>query len=195
MKTSELFPGGGGSIPYESGIPHWWTIPNNLATTGGGVSNYDLLQPFRARADMTVDKVAWLRHAGSASNVYVGIYDKTGTLLSDCAVDTDTTTSTHEVETTNFDISQGELYFWCLNQSSFPVANIDDTASNDPEILDRMLSGYVPDLSVMGTLPSAGYHLGGMWRNARTNAPLLSSITLSDFDAYDRIAMAGVTPA
>lgn len=193
MKTSELFAAGGGGVPYASGVPHWWTIPNGLTATAGAAGE-DMLQAFVPRADVTIDKVAWLRASASAADVYVGVYDKTGALLSDCAVDSDTTVTTHEVSTTAVNLLQGELYFWCMNQSA-GVACFDATAAGDNEVLDRMLKNYIPDLSNMGTLPTSGWQLGGMWSNARANAALLSSITLSNFDTYNRIAMTGVTPA
>lgn len=190
MKTSELFAAGGAGLPYQSNLPHWWTLPNSLVGTSAG-GNADLLQPFIPRADVTIDHVNWLRANTTAANVYLGIYDKDGTLLTDCAVDSDTTATQHEVSTTAVNLIGGNQYFWCLNQST-SVAASDVVAATDPE--NAMFLGFQPNLGSMGTLPGNGYRTGGLYDNARTNAALLSSITLSDFDEYNRVIAAGVTP-
>jgi hypothetical protein len=194
MKTSELFASGGGGVDYPTSVPHWLRLPNNLTATLNAPLNYDSLLPFVPRADVTVDTVNWIRASASAANVYVGIYNAAGTLLSDCAVDTDTTTGLHEVSTTAVNLVAGQLYYWCLNES-VAVAACDVTAGSDPEYTPHYMSflGAPFDFSILSSMPSSTRDVLGVVRKSRTADALLSSLTMSGFEATDDIPAAGFT--
>lgn len=187
----------GGLNAYPSGQPFWFTLPNNLAGFRSK-ANEDILVPFIPPADVSIDSVDWIRNSTSAANVYVGIYDAAGTLLTDCAVDSVTTAGLHQVDTTNADLTGGNLYYWCLNQSS-SVAVIDNYSAGDIEVeaaIHRFSRGEQVNLAMLSSLPSEARSLAYFVSKARTNAALLSSLTLTGWTASaSDIIAAGVTPA
>lgn len=111
--------GGGASLKYSSGryysdFPLWRfdSASNRI------ISNELGIQPFVPHADVTVNEIGWWRGNTLAANVYVGIYDKDGNLLTDCAVDSVTTQGLHAVDTTDVELTGGEKYYFACNQSA-----------------------------------------------------------------------------
>lgn len=188
----------GGAVAWPSDVPHFFLTCESLSAASLPQQNYDILLPFVPPADVTIKSVNWMRVATNAANVYVGIYNNSGTLLTDCAVDTGTTTGLHEVSTTHTDLTAGNLYWYALNQSS-SVANIDTRGTSDIDyhgVYNRFLAGQQPDFKIYsgGTAPTTSSQISGVMRKSRTNAALLSTITLSGFEATARSITAGVTP-
>jgi hypothetical protein len=194
MKTSELFVGGGAAgLPYASGVPAAIMIPNSLSQYLNMPADNDAIHHFTPRADVTVDKIWWVRRTTGAADVYVGVYDASGTLLSDCAVDSDTTEGLHEVDTTNFDMTAGRIYYWCINQSA-QVAIGDVINSSDPDYFRQYSSVISHDFRNRAT--GGSVNLIDAKTSSRTNAALLSSITPSSFSSTSNVAMlGGFTPA
>ena len=191
---STLVGGGGGANAWPSNVPHVFMLPNNMMGTQTQ-ANYDMLCSFVPPADVTIDSVDWFRGTATAGNAYVGVYDASGTLLTDCGVDNDATVGFHQVSTTNTDLAGGALYYWCLNVSA-TIAGIDSAATTDPELIARMvtLEAHQPDFSILGTSPTVGNLLSGLIRKSRSNAALLSNLTMSGWDVWGRYTTAGVTP-
>ena len=186
--------GGGGANAWPSNSPHLFMVPNNMYNTQSH-ANYDMLCSFVPPSDVTIDSVDWFRSNTTTGNAYLGIYNAAGTLLTDCAVDSDATVGFHQVSTTNTDLAGGELYYWCLNTSA-TIAGVDSMSASDAELIARIVSmdTQQPDFSIIGTLPSTGQLFSGLIRKSRTNAAFLSSLTMSGWDAsWGRYTTAGVT--
>ena len=190
---STLFPSGGGGVPYPSGVPVIDAIGDIISESPGALGR-DYLKAFTPRADVTVDKVWWWRHVATAANVYVGVYDNSGNLLSDCAVDADTTTGVHEVNSTNFDLTAGSLYYLAINQSA-KVFGCDTTLATDEVLSFQLTVGSREDLGLYsgGTAPPGARSWGAPYK-ARANAALLDPITMSGFTTHTLIISMGIVP-
>ena len=182
---STLFPSsGGGALPYISGNTHFVSRcdqPNSTSLQ----SNRDNMWPFVPRADVTVSDLSWHRINATAADVYIGIYSGDGSsLLSDCAVDNVTTTGMHIVSCTDFDLTAGELYWFCLNQS-LQVAGSDFFGAFDEGTqIDawRFSAGMGINFDLYSTFRS--YNIGdgnGHMYKTRTNAALPASQTMSSW--------------
>lgn len=195
---SSLLPASGfGGAPYLAGRFYPMCLPNQFNLTTGAAADRDYLLPFTPRADVTVDEVGWVRANTTAGNVYVGIYDSSGNLLTDCAVDSDTTAGLHAVSTTNVALSRGETYYLALNQSA-AVANVDVTSTSDAEYTVQQMMGF---LNVgFATDQTYGANAAEMTNAAsyksRSNAALSDPLTLTGF-TFDGNSMMhmGIVPA
>ena len=173
--ASALF---GGSDPrYISGrvYPASEVPPVTTAST----PNKDVIFSFSPRQTLTVDAVAWQRDTTTAANVYVGIYAADGTLLTDCAVDSDTTAGTHAVGTTPITLVKDALYYFCWNASADcgtlrGFASGDSSGSFDHIAQYGLDGSLASDINILGTLA---------YSKSRTNAALLSSLTMSGFSS------------
>ncbi len=182
---STLFPSsGGGALPYISGNTHFVSRCDNPNSTSLSF-NRDNMWPFVPRADVTVSDLAWHRYAATAADVYVGIYSGDGaSLLSDCAVDSATTTGMHIVSCTDFDLTAGELYWCCLNQSAQVAAGdffgaFDEGTQVDAE---RFMAGMGINFDLYSTFRSYNMSDGnGHMYKARTTAALPASQTMSSW--------------
>ena len=183
---STLFPSGGsGAAALKSN--RWYPIHmiDRLNLTGGMSANRDYLFPFIPRVDVTVDEIGWVRANGSAADVYVGIYDLTGDLLTDCAVDSATGTGLHAVSTTPVSLTGGETYLMGVNQSA-AVVNSDLVASGDSIMPNQYLSGIVQlgfDTESGASLPASFSYeqlSAGIYKT-RSNAALSDPLSISGF--------------
>lgn len=189
---------GGGFDPFQSNKPFWAFAPNNLAATSNR-NNYDILLPFTPVADVTIDQVCWYRVDATAANVYVGIYDNDGNLLTDCAVDADTTVGVHEVSTTSVALTGGTTYYLAINHSATCACGDSAGTYTDIEnspIFRGFLEGNQPDTKwyASGTFPANGFRMAIGFEKARTAAALPSTQTTSGWAAQGRIYLMGVTP-
>jgi len=190
--SSTLFPAaGGGGVPYPAGTHILSPWPNTMATQSQ--VDQDILLPFVPRYDVTIDKLWYYRNASTAGNVYMGAYDNSGNLLSDCAVDSDTTIGLHEIDSTNFDLTAGNLYYWMFNQSAAVIGG-DATGGTDEE--NAFLNAYAHanpfDLAMFsgGTFPSNG-RARCYASKTRTNAAPIDPITMSGWDVSTRVYIFG----
>lgn len=197
---STLFPAAGGSsLTYVSNRMYFQNIATGLNLTGGMAANRDYLQPFVLMGDVTVDEIGWVRANATAANVYVGIYDSSGNLLTDCAVDADTTAGLHAVSTTAVALTEGTLYFLAVNQSA-AVVNADTLADADLQIdtlagLLLFRTGF--DTGSGASLPSSFLRqaLTGAIYKSRSNAALSDPLTITGFtNAGDSAISIGVIP-
>jgi hypothetical protein len=187
---STLFPAAGGGTIYPYVSNRWYPVTkvDSMNQTGGMSSGRDYLLPFMPRADVTVDEIGWVRATTGGANVYVGIYDTGGNLLTDCAVDSDTTQGLHAVSTTAVDLVAGTLYYLAVNQSATVVNSVAMSTSTgtlqDAYLLGIMQVGF--DTTNGGSLPSAFYDelATGVSYKARTTAALSDPLTLTGF-TYD----------
>jgi hypothetical protein len=193
--ASALFGGGGGAIKYRAG--NLYLANPQAISTGASVADTDYIIPFSPRVSMTLDRVAWYRDIGTAANVRVGLYSSAGTLLTDCAVDTNTTTGWHLVDTTNVNLQASEFYWLCWNAS----ADCAGTAANRTQDADANQRPPYADLLDrfglavgIGTATSVDQR-GVAQIKARTNDALLSTLTMSGWaETVNPVAM-GVIPA
>ena len=169
--ASALF-GGGAQTDYVAGALYRYNGAG--VGTGAATPNEDNLVPFSPRKTVTVDKVAWYRDNTTAANVYVGIYSLAGTLLTDCAVDADTTVGWHLVDTTNVTLIAGRVYYACINMSA-DVAGTQDANDLDGSPGRSHQMGQHVQLGIAASNTAADLS----YVKARTNAALLSSLTLS----------------
>jgi hypothetical protein len=165
---------------------------NNTSSTVY-TANKDFLTPFMVRADVILDEVFWLRANTTAANVYVGIYGATGTLLTDCAVDANTTVGYHAVSTTAITLKAGNIYYLALNQSA-AVAGSDAIAQGDPQYTWQLLKAMaVYDIRMSATTPGPDSISGG-FEKSRTNAALLSTQTMSGWTLSSALHLGGFVP-
>lgn len=199
--ASVLLGASGGTVKYRSGNLYMANPEGFTTTAVTTTADRDYLVPFSPRESCTVDKVAWNRRNTTAANVYVGLYSAAGTLLTNCAVDTDTTVGWHLVDTTNVAIVRRELYWLVYNESAsvgagqyfqtHPVAT--------SGAADQVRSGYmdlVRDFGFPVDLGTASANSAGVAQiKNRTNAALLSSLTLSGFSGAGTVPTLGVVLA
>lgn len=167
-KLSTLVGAGEGLVYVSNRI-----FPLGTPTTGATTADRDYLVPFIPRKTVTVDNIAWERDNTTAANVYVGIYSSAGTLLTDCAVDTDTVAGFHTVATTPVTLFPGSGYFFAYNASA-DVAFSMTTASAEEWARQY---GLAVELGASGKASSTVYAIA--YYKARTNAALLSSLVMS----------------
>lgn len=188
-------PSGGGSggsaagAAYKSGVAYQAIPINAIGGTGLINANEDWLIPFIPRAPLTVAEVFFSRIASTASNTYVGIYSFAGTLLTNCAVSTGTSVGSYAVSTTPVALTAGETYFIAINQSGAVVRG-DVLANNDVEPAPYLnLVGI--NLDMGGTLTSIN---SPAYYKARTNAALLSSLTMTGWANANTVPHCGFIP-
>ena len=189
--TSALFGGGASAPSYRAGNLYLAV----LAAQSGGVSvaDRDYIIPFIPRVNMTLDRVGWYRDNTTAANVRVGLYSSAGALLTDCAVDTGTTVGWHLVDSTNVSLSANTFYWLCWNASADVAAaqSLDATAgSAGTPFVATDAAGLALGIGT-GDANAGG---AGQFK-ARTNAALLSSLTMSGFAVATAVPMMGVVPA
>lgn len=188
MTLASVLFGGSGGANYRSGNLYL-SLPG-AASGAGSVANRDHLIPFVPRRLMTLDKVAWYRDNTNAASVYVGLYNSAGTLLTDCAVDTDTTVGWHLVDTTNVTLMAGEFYWLCWNASA-DVAAVQATDATAVPALDAIREyGLAVGIGTADANPNGI----GQGKN-RTAAALLSTLTMSGFALSSGVPMMGVVAA
>lgn len=181
-------------INYPSNVPQIVSPLNSVAAVTSCAVNTDYLIPFLCRADVSVDAVWWQRGNTSAGNVYVGLYDADGTLLTDCAVDADTTAGFHSVSTTPVALTAGSLYYLAMNQS-VQVVVCDNGTGADGELTYWLLNG-VPayDIRMTTTTPSGLNIAAASFSKARTNAALPSTQTMNSWTLQDDRFLGGFVP-
>lgn len=161
----------------------------------------DYLVPFSPRANMTLDRVAWLReNSGTGSNVYVGLYSGAGVLLTDCAVDTNTSQGWHLVNTTNVALTANTFYWLCYNQSA-DVAYAQSSGTADTVASVRPAYEHLVRefgiATALGITSGGGDALHGVFASkSRSNAALLSTLVLSGWsEVTDVVPALGVVAA
>ena len=82
------------------------------------------LVPFVVRRAVTIDAVWWWRSLSTAANFYVGILEADGTVVTDCAVDSNTVAGLHSVATTPVRLVPTELYYHAVNASEIGRAHV-----------------------------------------------------------------------
>lgn len=173
--------------PYISGLVYP-SFPSAREGATAATVNADYLVPFTPRKAVTVGKIAFDRDQATAANVYVGMYDVSGNLLTNCAVDTDTTTGWHGVSTTPVDLSPDALYFLALNTSVDVIAThrVGFAEGLSPFVLERY--------GVLVPFASAAIGGGGL-RKARTNAALPATQTMTGWTSDTQPVLLGIVPA
>lgn len=162
-------------------------VPGNLYPARGlsvgavpSAGDTDYLLPWSPRKTVTIDKLAWYRDIGTAANVYVGLYDSGGALLTDCAVDTATGTGWHAVDTTNVTLIAGRVYYLCWNASADVAGTWALANQTSPGNMSRVYADMVTDYGYNLTIGSApGTATIGIYTKSRTHAALLSSLVMS----------------
>ena len=181
MSTWEgIFGGGRSGSPYQPGV-FYPAIQLNTFTTAMPV-NRDYITPFQPRSIITVGEIGYKRVNYTSGNIYVGIYDFAGNLLTDCAVDANITGGFHAVSTTPVLLDAGEWYWIAVNASS-AVVNADSVVTGDAELYGwyatRNMLGYAVDVGfdpILGTFKLTGY-------KSRSNAALPSTQTMTGWTA------------
>jgi hypothetical protein len=191
--ASAIF-GGGGSTKYRSG--NLYPAIGLGIGSGASVANADFIMAFSPRRTMTVDRVAWYRDNTTAANVFVGLYSSAGALLTNCAVDTDTVIGWHLVDTTNVALVADEFY-WLAWNASADVAGTWALASS--ATLTSISPTYEELAMRMGLAVGIGtadnVMAGVAQQKARTNAALLSNLTMSGFALASTCPPLGVVAA
>lgn len=182
--TSTLFSEGGSDLPYISNNVNFVSRCDIHSGATSLSANRDNMWPFQPRSDVTVKELAWHRLNATAANVYVGIYDNSGNLLTDCAVDSDTTAGMHMVTTTNTELTKGAQYWFCLNQSAQVAvsaqAYVDDVGVR-PDFW-RFQQQMGMDFDLYSTFRSYNINDGnGHMYKTRTTAALIDPQTMSSW--------------
>ena len=164
--------------------------------TGVSLANVDCIMPFSPRRNVTVDRVAWYRDNTTAANVYVGIYSSAGVLLTDCAVDTDTVVGWKAVNTTDVALVQDEIY-WLAWNASVDVAGTWALASSATlTSISPTYEAYVETYGMaVGIGTADNVMAGAAQQKARTNAALLSTLTMSGFSLLSLMPGVGIVAA
>jgi hypothetical protein len=179
-------------VPYASDVPVYLAVLNNTGNTDYAI-NQDHLLPFIPRADVTIDAVWWHRLSATVANVYVGIYDATGNLLTDCAVDADTTVGLHSVATTAVTLDAGQIYYLALNQSAAVVAS-DTVATADAEFSTQIAMRLPASDSRMSTTTPTSIRMAGGFDKARTAAALPATQTMTGWGYTSEVMLGGFVP-
>jgi len=179
MSTWEdIFGGGSSGSPYKPGVFYPAIMINNLSIII--TADRDYITPFQPRSIITVGEIGYKRVNYTSGNIYVGIYDFAGNLLTDCAVDANITGGFHAVSTTPVLLDAGEWYWIAVNASS-AVVNGDSVTSGDPELYDwyntRNMLGYAVDLGFDPTGPAGTVRFSGY--KSRFTAALPSTQTMT----------------
>lgn len=186
----------GGGVAYPSGSYQSVGLGDYANSYGATLSpNTDYLFPFVPRADVTIDKLYYFRRA-SGGNVALGWYNNSGTRLDDVALDSDATAGYHERETTNFELSAGDLYWFLVNTNAASAVTSDllsPTDQNVSAILTRA-HGIPGGMYSGGVAPTGGVQAVGLIKS-RTNAVAPSTITMSGWSASDDVVVGGIIVA
>ena len=178
--------GAGGAAalpPYFSGNTYLTApIPPNFSSSSM-YAHTDYMYPFSPREDVTIDGLIWYRGYGYTANVYRGIYNAAGTLITDCATDSTVATGIHEVSTTPVKLNAGELYWDVINQSASVAGS---SALSGGAYDEAFANGVYKNglaLDVIGTLTSseAYFAMGSVRANYRASS-LPSSQTLTSLN-------------
>lgn len=157
--------------------------------TGTNVTSFtvatDWIVPFTVRETVTVDGVWWRRANTTAANVYVGIYDVDGVLLTDCAVDADTTAGYHVVSTAPVILVPNRVYYGAINQSVLVCVRNDPSTASD--LLTTM--GQFAQRPAMMAAVSATWSDQPLSK-ARATAALLSNLVMTGWNGAS-LYMAG----
>lgn len=134
----------------------------------------DWLVPFTVRETVTVDGVWWSRGNTTAANVYVGIYDVDGVLLTNCAVDANTTAGYHVVSTAPVILVPHQVYYGAINQSVLVCER------NDIWLVTALATtlGEFAQRPAMMAAVSAAWSDQPLYK-ARANAALLSNLVMT----------------
>lgn len=172
------------AVPYIPGSLQL-SSPYIIEGTVYGNANHDHLTPFIPRTDVTIDGVVWRRSLTGAANVYVGLFDSAGQLLTDCAVDANTTAGLRAVGTTPIALVAGNLYYIGINQSDAILST---------HRLSSVQVAQTAWLARYGILAGLGATSAGSVSKARTNAAFPSTIDLTGYSnlTNDAALVAGV---
>lgn len=176
-------------LPYISNVIY--PLNNLTGSANPSVANQDTLMPFIPHSDVTIDGVAWVRDIGTAANVYVGVYSAAGALLTNCAVDADVTPGTHVVSCTAVALLKNTKYYFAWNASADCASGrlCADAASTYPREY-----GIEQDLAAAANLGATLASFPTSYGKARTNAALLSTLTMSGFTAASLSVAMGFRP-
>lgn len=154
--------------------------PANPGSSSGAsvAANRDYLLPFMVREAVRIDAVLHSRLTTTVGDIYTGIYDVDGMLLTDCAVDSVNTAGIHAVSCTPVTLSQGEVYYFCANSSAASILEYIQL-----DTLWHFQIGWPK----IGTITGEGV---GMYK-ARTAAALLSSLDLTGWTVSVSTAYGG----
>jgi hypothetical protein len=181
MTLASALYGSGGAEKYRAGNLYL-AIPTPIEAASCSTGT-DYIVPFIPRANMTLDRVAWYRDAGTAANVYVGLYSSAGVLLTDCAVDTNTTTGWHLVDTTDVALTANEFYWLCLNCSVDVVGVTSAYSANAAASIRPTYEAMIERYGIAIGIGIADTDLRGVAQaKTRANAALLSTLTMSGFN-------------
>ena len=161
-------------LPYFSNVVY--PLNNLVGNATASTPAEDWLAPFTPHTTVSIDGVAWLRDITTAANVYVGIYNAAGSLLTDCAVDADTVVGTKVIATTPVTLTKGQKYYFAWNASADCAShrtNADASATFSTDY------GIEPDLAAAATIGGTIAASTVGYSKARANAALPSTQTMS----------------
>lgn len=190
---SDFFPAADAAltgVPYASDVPVSISAIDSFGAATVYAAGVDNLIPFTVRADVTIDAVWWHRNNTTAANVYVGIYDAAGNLLTDCAVDANTTAGVHSVATTPVTLTAGNVYYLALNESAQVVTCQDANVAGPSHPLWMALALPVYDWR----MPSSLGNPTGSFRKSRTAAALPSTQTMTGWTTDPARHLGGFVP-
>lgn len=169
-----LIGGGGGFNPvYQSG-QLYLCQPLEAGPSGTPLTaNQDHIVPFAPRRSVTIDALSIPRKGTDAGTIYLGVYNFAGTLLTDCAGQTDNTEGVKTVSTTPVTLTANQLYYFACNPSTSTIA-----ASDRLEADGTRVNGWLMGFNIDAGSEGHGIREIGLFR-ARTNAVLPSTITLT----------------
>lgn len=170
-------------VPYVSDALNDFQPTDTFGTTTGFSVDTDWLVPFVVRQQITIDNVWWHRANTTAGNVYVAIYDQNGNLLTDCAIDANTTAGYHLVPTTAVTLYPGQVYYGMINPSAL-VASRDSIA-----ISSSYLQDFAPRTDMLAT-PNTDPSTR-CYSKARANAAPLVALTMSGWTATNLLMVGG----
>jgi len=195
MSTWEsIFPAaaGGGTLPYQSLVPHNLRRMSNSVTVSDAFINQDYLIAFTARSDVTINRVWWVRGNTTAADVFVGIYSATGTLLTNCAVDANTVQGVHQVTTSNVNLVAGGLYYFAINESAL-VAVCAPVLNSSGEEINQALNFINLNVLIYSTIPNHAAVISSA-RKDRTAALMPATQTMTGWTAQALAIYGGFTP-
>jgi hypothetical protein len=188
---STLFPASGGGVPYPSGKYELCSPVPTAFADSPTIANTDYLFPYIPRSDVTVDSLWFQRRNTTAGSVALAMYDKNGNRLDDCAVDTDTTVGFHEISSTNFDLTAGELYYWLLNASAAVIEGDSHTTSFNMIVQSNLVVPIVDGGLFSGGTAPTGAHQVISGKKTRTTAAPIDPLTMTGWSGSDQVFHGG----
>ena len=167
-------------FPYISGTLYAVTPATDAAAAVA--ANRDYVLPFMVRETVIISAVMHSRLTVNAGDIYTGIYNAAGELLTNCAVDSVNTAGIHTVSTTPASLVPRNVYYFCANSSAASILEYTQGLS------DWQFEIGFPRIGAI-TGDGAGFY------KARPAAALLSSLDLTGWTSSNTAAYGGFVVA